>query len=64
MEDLIAEIKKERLRKKMSRADLANAVGVHKGTISMWENGIKKMSIDHLEATLKALNLKIKIVRK
>lgn len=41
-------LKMLRIEKKLSQPDLANLIGVSKGMISFWENGINEPTITNL----------------
>ena len=49
-------IKECRRSKKLTQSDLANALGVERTTVSMWENNCSRPSIDTLKQIAKILN--------
>ena len=56
-EDLGERIRTARLSHGMKQADLAEAVGVGKSTVGMWENGQREPNIDTLEALADVFNV-------
>ena len=58
MTTLANRIKKLRTEKKLTQAELGNLIGVHKSSVSQWENGLtKKMDGENLVRTAKALGV-------
>ena len=56
-EDMGERIRAARLSHGMTQADLAEAVGVKKSTVGMWENGLREPNIDTLEALADVFNV-------
>lgn len=56
-EDLGERIRTARLSHGMKQTDLAEAVGVGKSTVGMWENGQREPNIDTLEALADVFNV-------
>ncbi len=59
-ENKFKEVLKElRLERKMGQVELAKAVGVSKGVISLWENGLREPNMYSLIALAKFFNVSI-----
>ena len=60
MENTFGEKLKElRLERKMGQVDLAQAIGVSKGIISLWENGLREPTLANLVAIAKYFEVSI-----
>lgn len=51
----------ERKKQGISQQKLADAVGVTKRTVTYWESGVKKMSIENADKVFKVLHVTITI---
>ena len=54
-------IAKERTKKNLSQAELAELVGCTRRAIEYWEDGQRNISLCYLDKLLKVLNVTIKI---
>lgn len=54
-------MREERIRQGISQQKLADAAGVTKRTVTYWESGIKKMSVENADKVFKVLHLSITI---
>ena len=52
-------LKELRLEKNLGQVELANAIGVSKGVISMWENGLREPNMYSLILLAKFFNISI-----
>ncbi len=52
-------LKELRLEKKIGQIDLAKNIGVSKGIISLWENGLREPSMSNLISLAKFFNVTI-----
>lgn len=52
-------LKELRLERKVNQVDLAQAIGVSKGIISLWENGLREPTLTNLIALAKYFNVSI-----
>lgn len=52
-------LKQLRIEKGLGQVELANALGVSKGVISLWENGLREPSMSSLIVIAKYFNVSI-----
>ena len=52
-------LKELRVEKQVGQVELANAINVSKGTISLWENGLRDPKLSNLIALAKFFNVTI-----
>ncbi len=52
-------LKELRLERKVNQVSLAQAIGVSKGIISLWENGLREPTLTNLIALAKYFNVSI-----
>lgn len=52
-------LKELRLERHVNQVDLAQAIGVSKGIISLWENGLREPTLTNLIALAKYFNVSI-----
>lgn len=52
-------MREERIKQGISQQKLANAAGVTKRTITYWEKGEKKMSVENADKVFKALQISV-----
>ena len=52
-------LKELRLEKKIGQVELASAIGVSKGVISLWENGLREPNMHSLMVLAKFFNVSI-----
>lgn len=50
-------LKELRQKKELGQTELANALGVSKGIISLWENGLREPSMNNLMQIAKYFNV-------
>lgn len=51
----------ERKKQGISQQKLADAVGITKRTVTYWESGVKKMSVENADKVFKVLHVTITI---
>lgn len=57
-------LRAERIKKNYTQLKLAEMIGVSKTSLCLWENGLGKMSVEHLEAWAEALEMQVTVRKK